>query len=120
MPSRSPWKRENTLTSGGLIEVHVNFGSDAEARGVSRSAVEQRLAACANILAPIHSLYWWDGAVRSEDEVAVVFKTSPNAVDRLVDFIAGHHSYDVPGIVVHGPLGANRPYLDWIARETSA
>jgi periplasmic divalent cation tolerance protein len=102
-----------------MIEVHVNFASDAEARRVSRGAVEQRLAACANLFAPIHSIYWWDGAVQTEDEVAVVFKTSEERREALVAFVAANHSYQVPGIIVHRPTDVNAPYAAWVERETA-
>jgi len=102
-----------------MIEVHVNFASDEEARGIARQAVERRLAACANLGAPIHSIFWWQGAVQAEDEVAVVFKTSEARRDDLVRFIAGNHSYDVPSIVVHRPAGVNEPYAAWVAKETT-
>jgi periplasmic divalent cation tolerance protein len=101
-----------------MLEVHVNFGSAEEASKVARQAVEKRLAACANIHAPVHSFYRWEREVRSEDEVPVVFKTSEGKIHDLMDFIAGAHSYDTPGIVVHRPMTANRRYLDWIDRET--
>ena len=102
-----------------MLEVHVTFPSLAEATVIAREAVEQRLAACANVLSPMHSFYWWDGAVQSEDEVAVVFKTAEGGAATLVAFIAGRHSHQVPAIVVHQPLRVHRPYDDWVARETA-
>lgn len=101
-----------------MLEVHVNFGGAGEAAAVSREAVEKRLAACANIHGPIRSLYWWKDSIEDAEETAVVFKTSDERLDALIAFIAGKHSYEVPGIIVHRPLTANGPYLDWIDRET--
>ena len=80
-----------------MLEVHVNFGSAEEASTVARQAVEKRLAASANIHAPIRSFYWWEQEVRSEEEVPVVFKTSEGKVHDLMDFLARSHSYDTPG-----------------------
>jgi periplasmic divalent cation tolerance protein len=101
-----------------MLEVHVNFGSAEEASRVAREAVEKRLAACANIHAPIRSFYWWEQEVRAEEEVPVVFKTSEIRVHALMDFLARAHSYDTPGIVVHRPMTANARYLAWIDAET--
>jgi periplasmic divalent cation tolerance protein len=101
-----------------MLEVHVNFGSAEEASTVARQAVEKRLAASANVLAPVHSFYWWEKEVRSEDEVPVVFRTSEGKVNDLMDFVGRSHSYDTPGIVVHRPMTANTRYLAWIDRET--
>ena len=101
-----------------IVEVHVTFPNAEEARVLSRAAVDQHLAACANILAPMQSFYWWEGDVKSEDEVAVVFKTAAKAVDALIAFVAKHHSYEVPAIVVHGPLRSVVSYEEWVERET--
>jgi periplasmic divalent cation tolerance protein len=101
-----------------IIEVHVTFGSEEEARRVARAAVEQRLAACANLFAPVHSIYRWEGAVQAEDEVAVVFKTAEARRDDLIAFIVRNHSYDVPGIIVHRPTNVSQPYRAWVNDET--
>jgi periplasmic divalent cation tolerance protein len=101
-----------------MLEVHVTFPNAAEADAISRAAVEQRLAACANIGPAVHSFYWWDGKVQSEDEVAVVFKTAEAAVDALVAFVAKQHSYAVPAIIVHRPVRSAASYEDWVNRET--
>ena len=101
-----------------MLEIHVNFPNAEEASAISREAVEKRLAACANVFGQVHSFYWWDEAVRSEDEVAVVLKTSARSVNALIEFIARKHSDAVPGIVVYRPTQAHAPYLEWIERET--
>jgi len=101
-----------------MLEVHVTFPNATEASAVSRAAVERRLAACANVGPEMHSFYWWDGLVQSEDEVAVVFKTTEAAVDALVAFVSDKHSYDVPAIIVHRPVRVAPSYEDWVNRET--
>jgi len=101
-----------------MLEVHVNFGSAEEASKVARGAVEKRLAACASVHPPVRSFYWWEQALREEDEVPVVFKTAESKVHDLMDFIVGEHSYELPGVVVHRPMTANTKYLAWIDTET--
>ena len=101
-----------------MLEVHVNFGSADEAERVARAAVDKRLAATANIHAPVRSFYWWENEVRAEEEVPVVFKTSEGKVNDLMDFVARSHSYETPGIVVHRPMTANTKYEAWIDNET--
>ena len=86
-----------------MVEVHVTFPNAAEANALSRAAVEQRLAACASVMGAMHSYFWWAGALQSEDEVAVVFKTADDRESALVAFLAAHHSYEVPAIIVHQP-----------------
>jgi len=101
-----------------IVSVYAIFGSDEEARRIARAAIEERLAACANILAPCHSIYRWQGKVEEAGEVPVVFKTSAAAAPALVDRIAELHSYDVPAAVVW-PIGEAIPaYARWVADET--
>ena len=103
-----------------MLEVHVTFPNGSEADAVSRAAVEARLAACANLGPAVHSFYWWDGAVQSADEIAVVFKTAESRVEALIAFVTVRHSYQVPAIVVHRPLRAATSYEEWVNRESRA
>jgi periplasmic divalent cation tolerance protein len=100
-----------------IVSVYATFGGEAEARRVAGMVVEEALAACANILAPCHSIYRWQGRIEQAAEVPVVFKTSARASSRLVARIAELHSYDVPAAVVW-PIGESHPaYADWVAAE---
>lgn len=97
-----------------VVSVYAIFATADEAERIGRIAVEERLAACVNILGPVRSIYRWQGAVETADEVAAIFKTSHHQVDALMTRIAGLHSYDVPCIVtwpVDKLLGA---YADWV------
>ena len=97
-----------------VVSVYAVFADRDEAERIGRIMVEERLAACVNILAPIRSIYRWHGAVESADETAAIFKTAHHGVDALITRIAGLHSYDVPCIVawpVDKLLGA---YADWV------
>jgi periplasmic divalent cation tolerance protein len=76
--------------------------------------VEERLAACINILGPVRSIYRWKGAVETADEVAAIFKTTDDCAGLLITRIAALHSYDVPCITawpIEKILGA---YADWV------
>ena len=97
-----------------VVSVYAVFADADEAERIGRATVEERLAACVNILGPIRSIYRWQGAIESADEVAAIFKTRHDQVDALITRIAGLHSYAVPCIVtwpVDKLLGA---YADWV------
>ena len=97
-----------------VISVYAVFADADEAERIGRQVVEERLAACVNILPPIRSIYRWQGAIETADEVAAIFKTTSVQVDALIIRIAALHSYDVPCIVtwpVNKLLGA---YADWV------
>ena len=97
-----------------VVSVYAVFADAAEAERIGRAMLEERLAACVNLLGPIRSIYSWQGAIESADEVAAIFKTRHDQVDTLITRIAELHSYAVPCIVswpVDKLLGA---YADWV------
>lgn len=101
----------------GIVSVYATFGSDEEARTIARRLVEERLAACANILAPCQSIYRWQGKVEEAAEVPVIFKTGADAANALVARIAELHSYDVPAAVVWPITDAVPAYAQWVREE---
>jgi periplasmic divalent cation tolerance protein len=105
------------LARGSIVSVYAIFADAGEARRVARAVIEERLAACANILAPCHSVYRWQGAVAEADEVPAIFKARADKAEALVARIAELHSYDVPAIVVW-PIDTALPaYADWVNDE---
>jgi periplasmic divalent cation tolerance protein len=97
-----------------VVSVYALFASAEEAERIGKAVVEERLAACVNVLGPIRSIYRWKGAVESAQEVAAIFKTSEAQADVLITRIAGLHSYDVPCVVtwpIDKILGS---YADWV------
>lgn len=97
-----------------VVSVYAVFASAEEAERIGRIAVEERLAACVNILGPCRSIYRWRGAVESAEEVAAIFKTSDSRADALLTRIAGLHSYDVPAITVWPIDKLLAPYAEWV------
>jgi periplasmic divalent cation tolerance protein len=102
-----------------VLSVYAIFANSEEAERIGRAMVEERLAACVNVLAPVRSIYRWQGAVESADEIAAIFKTSDARVDALIARIAAMHSYDVPCIAawpIDRILGA---YAGWVEDSTA-
>jgi periplasmic divalent cation tolerance protein len=102
----------------GIVSVYATFGSEEEAQSICRRAVEEGLAACANILGPCHSIYRWQGKVDDASEVAAVLKTGEKTAPRLLSRIAELHSYNVPAAVVWPIADALQGYGDWVKAET--
>jgi periplasmic divalent cation tolerance protein len=94
-------------------------GSTVEAERLADALVAERLAACVNVVAPLRSIYRWRGAVERADEVLLVVKTRRALVGRVSARIAALHSYDVPEVVALPIVAGARPYLAWLAAETS-
>ena len=97
-----------------VISVYAIFANADEAERIGRAVIEERLAACINILGPVRSIYRWQGAVETADEVAAIFKTSQASADALIVRIAGLHSYEVPCIATWPVDKILRPYADWV------
>ena len=97
-----------------VISVYAVFANADEAERIARTVVEERLAACVNLLGPIRSIYRWKGAVESAEEVAAIFKTTDRHADALIMRIAGLHSYDVPCVATWPIDKILAPYADWV------
>jgi len=102
-----------------VVSVYAIFATAEEAERIGRTVVEERLAACINILPDVRSIYRWQGAVDSADEVAAVLKTTAAGVDALITRIAGLHSYDVPCIVTWPIDKVLASYADWVEGSVS-
>jgi periplasmic divalent cation tolerance protein len=101
-----------------VMVVYVTASDASEARRIGRTLVEERLAACANILASMSSIYWWDGKVQEASEAVLILKTVAVGLDALVRRVKALHSYDCPCIEAWPVAAGYRPYLDWVAQET--
>ena len=97
-----------------VVSVYAVFADTDEAERIGRLMVEERLAACVNILGPIRSIYRWQGAVESSAEVAAIFKTADHQAEALMTRIAALHSYDVPCVVAWRVDKLLGPYAEWV------
>lgn len=97
------------------VVVMMTAPSSQVAEQIAGTVVEERLAACGNIVPGLTSIYRWEGVVQKDAEVLVLFKTERHAVERLIERIAQLHPYEVPEAIAL-PVGAGlAPYLSWIA-----
>ena len=100
-----------------VVTVYALFADAAEAERIGRTVVEQRLAACINLLGPCSSFYWWDVTVNQASEVPAILKTTLARADALIARITELHSYDVPAIVVWPVERLPASFADWVAAE---
>ena len=89
------------------------------ARKLARAALEERLAACTNLLPRIESHYWWQGKLEHGPEVLMLFKTTRAKLARLERLILALHPYDTPEFIVYRIERGNHRYLDWITQSVS-
>lgn len=93
-------------------EVHVTCGSQEEAERIAAALVERRLAACVQ-MAPIESVYVWNGEVHRDPEVGLHVKTRADRFAAIVEAIEELHSYDLPAITTV-PMSGSERTLAWI------
>lgn len=101
-----------------IISVYATFPNEEEARRIGRQMVEERLAACINILGPCRSIYRWQGQIEEADETAAIFKATADGAPRLVERIGECHSYDVPAVVVWPISDASCAYASWVEENS--
>ena len=101
------------------FQVVTAVASREEAAAIARALLEERTAACVQVIGPVESSYWWQGAMESATEFLCVAKTSAARLDAAMATIERHHSYDVPEITAVLVARGNAAYLDWISQEVA-
>ena len=97
-----------------VVTLYAVFADASEAERIGRLMVEERLAACVNVLQPCRSIYRWEGKIETATEVPALFKTKMEAADRLIARIAEMHSYANPALAVWPIAKLPAAYGDWI------
>jgi periplasmic divalent cation tolerance protein len=101
-----------------VLIVFCTCPDSATARRLARQAVDRSLAACANLLPGVESIYRWQGQVESAEEILLLFKCQRPGFDALRAFLTENHPYEVPEVIAVEIGAGNREYLDWV-RENS-
>ncbi len=98
--------------------VVTNLPDQASAQALALALVTERLAACANMLAPCRSTYRWQGRVESAEEVPLLIKTTTQRYAALEAAIRARHPYELPEIIAVPIVHGLPQYLAWVAAET--
>lgn len=101
------------------VVVFVTVPSSEEAQRIARAVVDERLAACANVVVGVASRYWWKGQVEEAAEVLLILKTRQALLDSLTARVRSLHSYTVPEVIGIPIIGGNPDYLAWIDESTT-
>lgn len=102
-----------------IVLLYCTAASTAEAETVAEAVVGQRLAACANIIPGMRSLYWWQGKLERGEEAALILKTRPDLVEAATAAVKAAHSYSVPCVLpISVGEGGNADYVAWLLGET--
>ncbi|HON11480.1 MAG TPA: divalent-cation tolerance protein CutA [Chitinispirillaceae bacterium] len=101
-----------------LILVYITTKDKQQARLIGKTLVEERLAACVNIIDGMQSIYWWEGAINEDNEAILIAKTRNSLLEKLTDRVKSLHTYTCPCIVAIPISGGNTDYLGWIKETT--
>ena len=98
--------------------VYISIPRD-EADRMALALVQERLAACVNIVPKITSFYWWEDAVQTDDEALLIVKTTVQRFQALMDYVLENHPYELPEIIGLPIASAYPDYVAWVKTETS-
>lgn len=101
------------------VQVTTTTDARQEAAEIAKVAVGERLAACAQLVGPIASTYWWEGEIESAEEWMVIFKTTVDRFEDLAVLIADLHSYDTPEIIATPVVAGSGDYLSWVREQAT-
>jgi periplasmic divalent cation tolerance protein len=121
LPARGRiWCEEESVMSDDDIVLVIGNAPDLLlAKRIAHVVVEEGLAACVNLGAPMLSIYTWKGEVEGAEEVPMWFKTTAARLDALTEAITRLHPYEVPEIIAVPIIGAAPPYRDWVREHTA-
>lgn len=84
---------------------------------LARELVEERVAACANVLPDLISVFWWEGEIQRDDEVLVIFKTARERLEALRKRVTELHPYEVPEVLALSVDFCHEPYAEWVTEQ---
>lgn len=99
------------------IVIFITASSDAEARKIAKLLLEQKKAACVNIVSSVGSSFWWKGKIDSANESLLIIKTKASVLKKIIELVKTVHSYEVPEIIAMPIIGGHDDYLKWIDNE---
>lgn len=103
----------------GCVIVCTTIGSTADGRELASILVNERLAACVNVLGEMESVYRWKGAVENDRERQLIIKTTAERLPALKARLHEIHTYDVPEFIVIPVIGGSERYLSWLRESTT-
>jgi periplasmic divalent cation tolerance protein len=105
---------------GGAVQIAFITAPDAEtATRLARALVEERLAACVNVVPGVRSIYRYQGALHEDAETLLIVKTRAERAAALEARVRALHPYELPEVLRLAAAGGSPPYLNWVLEETA-
>lgn len=100
------------------VWIYITVPGEEEAQRIGQALVEDKLAACVNILPGMRSIYRWQGAIDTAEETVLIAKSTGDLVAQLTERVKSLHSYSCPCVVALPIADGNADFLSWIETET--
>jgi periplasmic divalent cation tolerance protein len=107
------------MVNSEYIVIFITCNDAEEAQNIAELLLEQRLAACVNIVPDINSSFWWEGKLETARESLLIIKTSTKKLPEIILSVKTVHTNTVPEIIALPIVGGNQDYLDWIDNEVA-
>lgn len=101
-----------------FLIVYITCSNLEQAKSIGKTVVEEKLAACANCIPSMQSIYMWKGSLQEDNEVILILKTTSKRISELEKRVKELHSYETPCIIYFKLDGGSKEYLDWISEMT--
>lgn len=108
-----------TREPNNIIIIFITTATEEEAHSIAELLLNQKKAACVNIVPRVSSQFWWEGKLNSAQESLLIVKTKSSLLPEITDLVKGVHSYDIPEIIALPIVGGNEDYLQWIEKNVS-
>lgn len=100
-----------------MVLIITTIHKKQDAIDIGNGLLKAKLIACYNLF-PVESAYWWKGKILSEKETMMILKTKDSNFKKIQDHMKKHSGYEVPEVIAIKPSQVNKPYLNWIKKET--
>ena len=101
------------------IVIFITTATAVEARNISQILLNQKKAACVNIVPEVNSLFWWRDKLDSARESLLIIKTKAALLPEIVSLVKEVHSYEIPEIIALPVIGGNQDYLKWLGESVT-
>ena len=108
-----------TTSASDIIVVYITAPNLEEAQSLAHALVQDKLAACVNIIPGIQSVYFWEDAVQTDNELLLICKSQADRFDALKTRVQSLHPYDVPEVISIPLQNGSEPYLNWVRENTT-
>ncbi|MBS7659731.1 MAG: divalent-cation tolerance protein CutA [Candidatus Bathyarchaeia archaeon] len=96
------------------IVVFVTASSKEEAERIAKVLLEDKLIACANIIGPVHSMFWWLDSIDNAQEYLIIMKTRKDLFERICEKVKALHSYQIPEVIATPIIDGLKQYMKWL------